>query len=134
MRRRSRLYLDASALVTFIVRREHVDALERFLAAHETTTCTSTIGMVETVRTCDQVGSYPNLMARLTQQHYEVNVTDSVRDAAAGMPGALKALDAVHIASAEQFGSELKALVTYDRRMAEVARERGLPVAMPGME
>jgi predicted nucleic acid-binding protein len=128
------IYLDTSALVTFIVRREHVDALERYLAADETPTCTSTIGMVETVRTCDRHSSYPNLMARLLKDHLEVYVTDSIRDAAANLPGAVRALDALHIASAEKFGSELRALVTYDRRMAKVARERGMPVAMPGVE
>lgn len=128
------IYLDSSALVTFIVRRPHVDALERFLADAQTMTCTSTIGMVETVRICDQLGSYPNLMTRLIRDHLEITVTESVRDAAANLPGPVKSLDAVHIASAEEFGAELKALVTYDRRMAEVARERGLPVAMPGME
>jgi predicted nucleic acid-binding protein len=90
--------------------------------------------MVETVRTCDQVGSYPNLMARLVREHREINVTESLRDLAASLPGSLRALDALHIASAEQFGSELEALVTYDRRMAEVARQRGLRVEMPGME
>jgi hypothetical protein len=30
-------------------------------------------------------------------------------------------------------GSELTALVTYDKRMAGVARAVGLPVAMPGL-
>jgi predicted nucleic acid-binding protein len=125
------IYLDSSALVTFIVRRPHVDALERFLADAETMTCTSTIGMVETVRVCDQFGSYPNLM---TRDHLEINVTESVRDAAANLPGPAKSLDAVQIASAEEFGAELKALVTYDRRMAEAARAAGLPVVMPGME
>jgi predicted nucleic acid-binding protein len=128
------IYLDASALVTIVVERRHAEALRRYLDEQADQTGTSVIGLVETVRTCDQLGSYPNLMARLSQQHYEVTVTDSVRDAAADIPGALRALDALHVASAEQFGSELRALVTYDRRMAGVARDRGLPVAMPGME
>jgi predicted nucleic acid-binding protein len=128
------IYLDSSALVTFVVRRQHADALDRFLAGTPSETCTSTVGLVETVRTCDQVGSYPNLMARLTREHREITVTTLVRDRAANMPGSLRALDTFHVASAEQFGEELKALVTYDRRMAEVARQRGLPVAMPGLE
>ena len=128
------IYLDTSALVTFIVRRPHADALDRFLAAATTKTCTSTIGMVETVRTCDQLGSYPNLMAQLLRDHLEVNLTESVRDAAANLPGPIRSLDALHVASAEKFGAELAALVTYDRRMANVARERGLPVVMPGVE
>jgi predicted nucleic acid-binding protein len=128
------IYLDTSALVTFIVRRPHADALDQFLADARTKTCTSTIGMVETVRTCDQLGSFPNLMTRLTHDHDEVHVSDWIRDAAANLPGAVRSLDALHIASAEQLGAELKALITYDRRMAKVARERGLPVEMPGVE
>ena len=128
------IYFDSSALVTFIVRRPHVEALEAFLAEQVAKTATSTIGMVETVRTCDQLGSYPNLMARLTRDYEEIHVTGEVRDAAANLSGQVKTLDAVHIASAERLGSELTALVTYDKRMAEVARQRGLPVKMPGME
>jgi uncharacterized protein len=128
------IYLDASALVTIVVQREHAPALRKFLDRHATEkTTTSTIGMIETVRTCDRLGSYPNLMARLAHDHDEVHVTDWVRDAAANIPGPIRSLDAVHIASAEQFASDLKALVTYDRRMAEVARQRGLPVATPGI-
>jgi predicted nucleic acid-binding protein len=41
---------------------------------------------------------------------------------------------AIHVASASLLGSELIALVTYDRRMADAARGAGLPVAMPGMK
>lgn len=127
------IYLDASALVTLVVERRHASALRRFLEQTRDRTGTSVIGMVETVRTCDQVGSFPNLMAHLVREHDEITVTGAVRDAAANLPDGLKALDALHIASAEQFGPELTALVTYDKQMAKAARERGLPVAMPGM-
>ncbi|TNC27635.1 PIN domain-containing protein [Amycolatopsis alkalitolerans] len=128
------IYLDASSLVTFVVRRRHAEALDAFLSAHEDTTYTSTIGFVETVRTCDQIGSFPNLMATLLRDHNEIKVTDAIRDAAARAPGARRSLDAVHVASAEQLGSELTALVTYDSRMAEAARKAGLAVTMPGAE
>lgn len=128
------IYLDASALVTFIARRPHGDALEQFLTVRETRTCTSTIGFVETVRTCDQIGDFPNLMATLLRDHDEIKLTDAIRDAAANVPGLIRSLDAVHVASAELLGSGLTALVTYDGRMADAARGAGLPVAMPGME
>ncbi|GAA5164179.1 MULTISPECIES: type II toxin-antitoxin system VapC family toxin [Amycolatopsis] len=128
------IYLDASALVTFVVRRRNAEALDAFLSAHEDVTCTSTIGFVETVRTCDQIGGFPNLMATLLRDHNEIKVTDVIRDAAARVPGLVRSLDAIHVASAEQLGSELTALVTYDSRMAESARKAGLPVAMPGAE
>ena len=128
------IYLDASALVTFIVRRSHIEPLKAFLTSRPTRTCTSTIGFVETVRTCDQVGTFPNLMASLLRDHAEIRLTDAIRDVAAGVPGTVRSLDAIHIVSAEQLGPDLTALVTYDVRMAEAARMNGLPVAMPGAE
>ena len=62
------------------------------------------------MRNCDRVGSCPNL------------------------PGHLKALDAIHVATAEALGADLVALVSYDRQMIAVAPAIGLPVASPGME
>lgn len=53
------IYLDASALVTFVVRRAHAEALDKYLAALKTKTCTSTIGFIETVRSCDRIGGFP---------------------------------------------------------------------------
>lgn len=129
------IYLDSSALVTVVVERRHASELRRFLDLHaQARTCTSTIGFVETVRTCDRIGAFPNLMATLLREHAEIEVTGRVRDAAASVPGLVRSLDAVHVASAGLLGSELIALVTYDRRMADAARESGLPVAMPGLE
>lgn len=129
------IYLDASALVTVVVERAHAEDLHRFLDAHaQDLTCTNTIGFIETVRTCDQIGTFPNLMATLLRDHNELKISDSVRDAAVRVHGMLRSLDAIHVASAEQLGSELTALVTYDHRMAEAARKAGLPVAMPGLE
>jgi len=128
------IYLDSSALVTFIVRRKNVEELEQFLAAQTTRTGTSTVGFVETVRTCDRIGDFPNLMGRLLRDHTEIPLNALIRDAAANVPGPVRSLDAIHVASADMLGSELIALVTYDHRMAEAARGAGLPVAMPGVE
>ncbi len=44
----------------------------------------------------------------------------------------LRALDAIHIASALRLGPELDAFVTYDDRQASVARELGLAIEAPG--
>ena len=43
----------------------------------------------------------------------------------------LRSLDAIHLASAEQFGSDLGGFVTYDERLASAATSRGLPVVRP---
>lgn len=95
---------------------------------------TSTIGFVETVRTLDRIGDYPTAMQDLVREFTEILVTEEVRDAAALLPADTRTLDAVHLASAQVVGSALTALVTYDRRMLEVARAIGLPAAAPGLE
>jgi uncharacterized protein len=128
------IYLDASAMVTMVVGRRYTGDLREFLAGYPSSRpYTSTIGFVETVRTCDSIGGFQGLMTDLLRQYQEVKLTDEVRDEAARLPGRLRSLDAVHVASAALLGSELIALVTYDKRMADAARGAGLPVAMPGM-
>jgi predicted nucleic acid-binding protein len=129
------IYLDASALITFITGREPCPALESFLADHPgQRIATSRVGLVETVRGCEQMGHYPGLMAALLDEAEEVPFTRRIRDVAAMMPAGLRSLDAIHVASADVLASELTAIVTYDKRMAKAARRVGLPVATPGME
>jgi uncharacterized protein len=129
------MYLDASALVTLVSGRRHSTELHEFLAAAPATPmATSTIGFVETVRTLDQVGTFPTLMADLVRDVSEVMLTEEIRDGAALLPGGCPTLDAVHVASAAAFGENLTALVSYDRRMLDVATAVGLPVAPPGLD
>jgi predicted nucleic acid-binding protein len=94
---------------------------------------TSTIGFIETVRTLDRVGSYPTAMQDLLASFTEILVTDEIRDAAASLPGGVRTLDAVHIASAQTIGDALASLVSYDKRMLDVAQSIGIPTAAPGM-
>ncbi len=47
-------------------------------------------------------------------------------------PPALRSLDAIHLAAAAQPKRELRAFVTYDRRLLDGCREVGLPTASPG--
>lgn len=129
------IYLDASALVTLIAGRQYADELRQFLAARPGMPMgTSTIGLVETVRTLDRVGDYPQAMRDLVQNFTEILVTEEVRDGAALVPAGVRTLDAVHIASAQVIGSALNTLVSYDKRMLDVARSLGLPVAAPGLD
>jgi predicted nucleic acid-binding protein len=128
------IYLDASALVTYVLERPNFVDLRRFLVSHsDFRGATSTVGLIETVRNCDRAASFPNLMSRLLRDYDELQVTPEIRDGAARLPGRLRALDAIHVATAEALGEDLISFVTYDRRMATVARSRGLSVASPGM-
>ena len=46
-------------------------------------------------------------------------------------PSSLRALDAIHLATALSLNSELGGLVVYDRRLATAARDAGLEVFAP---
>jgi predicted nucleic acid-binding protein len=127
------IYLDASAMVTYVLKRANVWALRAHLRNHAAVDLvTSTVGLIETVRSCDRVGTFPNLMGQLLGDYTEFQLTPEIRDMAAGLPGRLKALDAIHVATAETLGDELISFVTYDRTTARLARSRGLPVVSPG--
>ncbi len=129
------IYLDSSALVTLVSGRAYARDLRAYLAAKaDMPMATSTIGFVETVRTLDKVGDYPTAMEDLVRNFTEILVTEEVRDAAASLSGGARTLDAIHIASAEAIGPALDSLVTYDKRMLDVARAVGLSVAAPGLE
>ena len=128
------IYLDASALVTLFARRAFAKELRDFLDSRPVMPmATSTLGFVETVRTMDRVGDYPDLMRELVNGFTEILLTEEVRDAAAHLAGNLRTLDAVHVASAQVLGDSLDTLVTYDKRMLDVARAEGLPAEAPGL-
>jgi predicted nucleic acid-binding protein len=128
------IYLDASALVTLLARRTYAKELREFLDSRPVMPmATSTLGFVETVRTMDRIGDYPDLMRDLVSGFTEILLTEEIRDAAAHLPGALRTLDAIHVASAQVLGDALDTLVTYDKRMLDVARTEGLPAEAPGL-
>ena len=60
----------------------------------------------------------------------EVDLSTAVIDRAStiAVPGLLPSLVAIHLATAERSGSDLKAIVTYDRRLAGAASDLGIPV------
>jgi predicted nucleic acid-binding protein len=71
------------------------------------------------------------VLARL----HRVEINAAVRATAGAYPDArLRSLDAIHLATAEFLaasGQQIIAFVTYDKRLAEIASQAGLPVAAP---
>ncbi len=128
------IYLDASALVTLLARRTYADELREFLSGRPVMPmATSTVGFAETVRTMDRIGDYPDLRRDLVSGFTEILLTEEVRDTAARLPAALRTLDAIHAASALVLSDALDTLVTYDKRMLDVARAEGIPAEAPGL-
>ena len=128
------IYLDASALVTLISGRPYASELTDFLAERPGRPMgTSTVGFVETVRTLDSIGDFPDLMQDLVREFTEILVTEEVRDTAAQFSGSVRTLDAIHLASAQILDDALDVLITYDKRMLDAARAVGLPAEAPGL-
>lgn len=128
------IYLDASALITLISGRPYATELTDYLAGRPGRPMgTSTVGFVETVRTLDSIGDFPDVMQDLVQGFTEILLTEEVRDVAAQFPGSVRTLDAVHLASAQVLGEALDVLITYDKRMLDAARSVGLPAEAPGL-
>lgn len=128
------IYMDSSALITLLTGRTNVSALESFLAGFPPAPlATCTVGFVETVRHLDRAGSFPRALVDLDERVTEILLGREVRDLATRVDPGLRALDALHVASALSVERELAAFVTYDRRMLDAARKEGLPAHAPGM-
>jgi hypothetical protein len=62
----------------------------------------------------------------------QLPLTPALLDEAGRLPGSLRGLDAVHLASALRIQADLQVLVAYDKRLLSAAEEVGLPTAAPG--
>jgi predicted nucleic acid-binding protein len=131
-----RLYLDSSALVKLVQREKESDALRRFLRRHRADQLvTSALARVEVCRAV-LIGGPAALaqarrqLSRLDQILLSTEVLDRAATLAPNVP--LRSLDAIHLAAAQVVGTDLRAVVTYDGRMADAARDLGLAVERPG--
>lgn len=111
------------------------EALRRYLRHHRSDErVTSALARVEVVRAVQPGGAPAVARARrqLARLH-QVNLDRALLDAAAVLaPGTLpRSLDAIHLASAQLVGADLRAVVTYDQRMATAATALGIPVDAP---
>jgi hypothetical protein len=130
-----RLYLDSSALVKLVQRETESDALRRFLRRYRgDERVASELARVELVRSL--LGGGPAAVAharRLLARVYLVAVDRQVLDRAATLAASslVRSLDAIHLSTAQVLGAELRAMVTYDSRMARVATSIGMTVEAP---
>jgi predicted nucleic acid-binding protein len=127
------IYLDSSALVKLAVRERESHALRRYLVRRRPLVC-SALARVEVARALIPLGEQAirrgdEVLSRIDL----VRINDRVlRAAAVLMPAELRSLDAIHLATAQLFGSELHRIVTYDNRMTSAAEDLGWRVEHPG--
>jgi len=130
-----RLYLDSSALVKLVQRDAESGALRAYLRSYrDDELVTSDLARVEVVRSVLGGGAAAIAHARRQLARlYLVALDRDVLDLAATLaPGALlRSLDVIHLATAQLLAGELRALVTYDVRMAHAGTSLGLLVKTP---
>lgn len=126
--------MDSSALITLFTSREYTKEVRGFLKEFsKAPVATNTIGFVETVRNGARHGQNPRLRDELESAVSEIILTEDIRDTAMHLPGLVRVLDALHVATAMSVADYLTVLVSYDRRMLKIAHEQGISVASPGM-
>ena len=125
-------YVDSSALVKLAVREAESVALRRYLVRHRPLV-SSALARIEVARALLPLGPDAVRRGREVLARVELlRVNDRVLDVAGQLtPPELRSLDAIHLASAEQLGADLRGFVTYDERLAAAAAGRGLRVIQP---
>lgn len=130
------LYYDTSALVKLVIPEAETVALRAWRQQRRgRAMASSALARVELPRAVQRHG--PAAVERAAQQIRALNlltVSDDLLDAAGEVgTDASRALDAIHLVSAQACGAALEALVTYDHRMIAAANALRLPLAHPGM-
>ena len=125
-------YLDSSAIVKLAVREPESLALRRYLRRRQPLV-SSALARTEVLRALLPAGDEAVARGRAVLQRIDlVRVNDRILNAAGILrPPALRSLDAVHLATAQALDDELSALVTYDDRMVNAARQLGCNVVQP---
>jgi uncharacterized protein len=128
------LYIDTSALVKLVtVEPESAPLRSYLLEAGGDAEFTAAITRTELVRAAARlrdtdIARQASLL--LTRLQF-VEISTALLDAAAVLPPPeLRALDAIHLAAA-MTAPDLRALVTYDRRLADAAADAGVVVVSP---
>lgn len=128
------LYLDTSALTKLVVREPETAALRDFLTSHrDDDVMAAALARTELLRAIlrrGAVDALPPARRLLNRIHLATLTSKLLDDAAMTPPTTLRTLDAIHLAAA-QTAPALRAIVTYDVRLAEAASSLGMPVAGP---
>jgi predicted nucleic acid-binding protein len=125
-------YFDTSALVKLVLTEAESAALQEAIGSwpRRATSRLSVVELIRTVRHADP-GREDDARSLLTGLAL-VNDSDRTFATAARLEHpTLRALDAIHVASAHRIRSSLSTFVSYDRRQLEAAAALGLPTASP---
>ena len=125
-------YLDSSAIVKLAVEEPESAALRRYLRRRRPFV-TSALARTEVARALLPLGQAAVRRGQDVLSRVDlVRVNERVLSTAGALlPVELRSLDAIHLATAQQLGTDLARVVTYDERMAAAAEALGWSVAAP---
>jgi predicted nucleic acid-binding protein len=128
----SAVYLDSSAIVKLAVLEPESTALRRYLRRRRPWV-SSSLARTEVLRALLPGGERAAAAGRAVLARCDlVRVNDHVLTRAGMLePHELRSLDAIHLATAERLGRDIRELVIYDERMALAARHLGYRVTSP---
>jgi uncharacterized protein len=128
------IYFDTSALAKLVIREPESAALNEWLNQHvDLPKSSSMLCRTELPRAVRQGGDVAYLRAQMILGDLmQIPLTPDVLDAAGALPGSLRSLDAIHLATALRLRGDLHSLVAYDQRLLGAAELAGLPTASPG--
>lgn len=128
------LYLDSSALVKLVVSEAESSALRTYLAEYRSDVrLAAALARTEVVRavamhhSIELIETARSIIARLLLMPLNNRLLDA---AATALPPGLRTLDAIHLAAAMTV-PDLRAIVTYDGRLAQAATTAGIAVVSP---
>lgn len=128
------IYCDASALLRLLMPSQQLAALQAVVTSG-TRVATSAIATVEVHRALRRAGMDTAAADALLDGCTIIDFDDDIARAAAILePVGLRALDAIHVASALALMPLVDGFVTYDVRQAAAALAAGLPVESPGVD
>ena len=128
------IYLDTSALAKLVVKEPESSALVSWLGDHAAVRKSSSmLCRTELPRAVRQGGDVALLRAQMILGDLmQIPLTPELLDTAGSLPGMLRSLDAIHLATALRLRGDLHSLVAYDHRLLAAAEQAGLPTASPG--
>lgn len=128
------VYLDTSALVKLVVSEADSAALRRFISRVDPQSLvTSALTRAELLRAALRRNAASVQKARdVLEGVATITITEALLDSAGLIePSGLRTLDAIHLVTAIELGTDLRQFVAYDARLLAAAREAGLPTLAP---
>ena len=120
------IYLDTSAAVKALIEEEQSEAI-RDLLDSEQRFVSSRLFALELAAVTERRNADRDKSARLLQRVALVSLDDAVVDQAVVARSGLRALDALHLATALQLEGAVDSMLSFDSELVDKAREAGIP-------